>query len=101
MEMKTEQINCLMGIILKGVTIISIITLTITFLKWQNTNIGAEKYQFTRQEGGLTLFNPKTGEVLMFFSDNDSSYRRKLDLLNKDINKVYGKKESTPHPPYN
>jgi len=86
-----------MGIILKGVTIVSIVILTITVLKWQNTNIGATKYQFTRQEGGLTLFNPKTGEVILFYSDNDSNYRKRLDLLNKDINKVYGKEESTPH----
>jgi len=69
--MKTEQINSIFGIILKGITIICIVV--VTFVYWNKRNIGT--YQNMNSETGLKILNTQTGEIA-FLRDNGQQYVR-------------------------
>jgi hypothetical protein len=64
--MKIEQLNNLFSVILKGVIIICIFIVTITYwMKKDNV-----KYEFHSLDNEPVLFNPRTGEFIeMTFDD--------------------------------
>ena len=89
--MKTQHLKDILGIILKGVAIICIIL--ITYFYWQNKDTG--KYEHVREGGSIVVFNTQNGEyTMMRFLDDDLNYRRTLNPVAIDKNKILGKKEA-------
>jgi hypothetical protein len=87
--MKTDHINNILGIVLKGVATICIIVITVIY--WQGRDTG--KYQSYFREGGMVVFNTNTGEYTTLGRDGEQLVRLTTNPLSKDAKKIIGVKE--------
>ena len=97
--MKTERINSIFGIILKGVATICIVL--ITFIYWQRHETG--KYQFGRMEESIYIINTTTGHLVRLGPglDDDQFSRWKISPFEENMEDIIYKAEIAdwPTPP--
>ena len=100
--MKTDRINSIFGVILKGVATICIVL--ITFIYWQSQEIGKYKFSFSADEESLYLTNTTTGEVIglgaTYDDDNSDFMKYKVNFFGKDSSEIFKDFEYFSHSDY-